>query len=535
MFYHTDLVSVVVIFLNGGTYLEEAIISVLNQNYQNWELILVDDGSIDCSTKIAKEYSSKNPKKIHYLEHENHQNLGMSASRNLGISHAQGEYISFLDADDIWLSCKLEQQVSIMKAYPEVALISGRTRWWYSWTGKPEDKDRDFLQKFDLPLNTVISPPDLLIQFLKDEWASLCDVMVSRSAVKKVGGYEESFRGMYEDQAFHSKLCLRFPVFLSSQCWYLYRQHSQACTAASHNCGQTNLARFRFLTWLEQHLSHSDHPHPSVWRTVQNELWRYRHPYLYRLVHYFKSTMKSLFDLAAPLQRYWPLPLSNRPSPPVGAVRLGQLRRLTPISRQFGYDRGLPIDRYYIENFLNHYSQDIKGRVLEIGDDSYTRQFGGTEVTQRDVLHVKEGNSVATFVGDLTQAEQIPSNAFDCFILTQTLHLVYDFHTALKTIYRILKPGGIVLATVPGISQKCDDEWANYWCWSFTAASGRQLFEECFPADHIRIDTYGNVLAATAFLQGLCAKDLTLAELDYCDSHYELLITVRAVKPEKAE
>ncbi len=217
--------------------------------------------------------------------------------------------------------------------------------------------------------------------------------------------------------------------------------------------------------------------------------------------------------------------------PPVGWVNFGSLRRVTPISREFGYDRGLPVDRYYIENFLAHHSNDIQGRVLEIGDDSYTRQFGGDRVTTRDVLHVKEGNPIATFVGDLTNADHIPSDAFDCFILTQTLHLVYDFRVALKTIYRILKPGGVILATVPGISQISTDEWADYWCWSFTTLSARRLFEEFFPADNVQVETYGNVLSAIAFLEGLSFTELTKEELDHRDRCYELLITIRAVKP----
>jgi SAM-dependent methyltransferase len=218
-------------------------------------------------------------------------------------------------------------------------------------------------------------------------------------------------------------------------------------------------------------------------------------------------------------------------SPGNGSVQFGDLRRVTPISRHFGYDRGLPVDRYYIENFLNRHSSDIKGRVLEIGDDSYTRKFGSDRVTQRDVLHVTEGNPIATFVGDLTNANHIPSDCFDCFVLTQTLHLVYDFRTALSTIHRILKPGGVVLATVPGISHKSIDEWEEYWCWAFTTASCRKLFAEFFPTDHVEVEAFGNVLAAIAFLEGLSFDELTKQELDTRDRSYELLITVRAVKP----
>jgi SAM-dependent methyltransferase len=159
----------------------------------------------------------------------------------------------------------------------------------------------------------------------------------------------------------------------------------------------------------------------------------------------------------------------------MGFINFGSLRRLEPVSRTFGFDRGLPIDRYYIEKFLAQYAADIRGRVLEIGDDSYTRQFGGARVHTRDVLHVEAGNSAATIVGDLADAGHIPSNAFDCLILTQTLHLIYDLGRALQTICRILKPNGVLLATFPGISQTSVDRWADNWCWSDKKVSRTSL------------------------------------------------------------
>ncbi len=243
----------------------------------------------------------------------------------------------------------------------------------------------------------------------------------------------------------------------------------------------------------------------------------------------------TIHSSSSPIPRWkgWLLRLTQR-SPANGQVRFGDLRRVTPISQHFGYDRGLPVDRYYIENFLSLYASDIKGRVLEIGDAAYSTKFGGDQITQQDVMHVSEGNPIATFVGDLTHAEQLPTDSFDCFVLTQTLHLVYDFHSALETIYRVLKPGGVVLATVPGISHKSVDEWQDYWCYSFTTASMEKLFGEFFPADGVEVEAHGNVLAAIAFLEGLSFDELTQQELDYRDRCYELLITIRAVKPVSA-
>ncbi|MHC5825978.1 MAG: methyltransferase domain-containing protein, partial [Nostoc sp.] len=215
----------------------------------------------------------------------------------------------------------------------------------------------------------------------------------------------------------------------------------------------------------------------------------------------------------------------DRYPPSVGKVKFGSLRRVEPISQEFGFDRGDPVDRYYIENFLADYAEDIHGRVLEIKDNSYAQKFGGDRVVKSDVLDVIEGNLEATIIADLTCADQIPSDSFDCFVLTQTLQMIYDTRAALKTIHRILKPGGVVLATFPGISQinNDDDEYNGSWYWSFTTLSAQRLFEEVFPKSNVKVESYGNVLAAISFLQGLAVEELRREELDHRDRHYEVI------------
>jgi SAM-dependent methyltransferase len=217
-------------------------------------------------------------------------------------------------------------------------------------------------------------------------------------------------------------------------------------------------------------------------------------------------------------------------TPPVGSVRFGDLRRVTPVSTCFGYDRGGPVDRYYIDKFLAKNRADIKGRVLEIGDNTYTIHYGGRQVTQSDVLHVNENNAAATFVGDLTDAPHVPSDAFDCVIITQTFHLIYDVKAALRTCYRVLKPGGVLLATVPGISNVDYEEWGSIWMWAFTKRSAQLMLEETFPDATQEIRSEGNVLVASAFLYGLGVGELTKTELETNDPHYQVIITMRAVK-----
>ncbi|MBM3225827.1 MAG: class I SAM-dependent methyltransferase [Candidatus Tectomicrobia bacterium] len=190
------------------------------------------------------------------------------------------------------------------------------------------------------------------------------------------------------------------------------------------------------------------------------------------------------------------------------------------------------MDRYYIEAFLARCADDIAGHVLEIADATYTRRFGGERVLQSDVLHIDPQHPGATITADLTCADQLPSATFDCLIVTQTLQFIYDVRAALRTLYRMLKPGGVLLATCHGISQiaRWDmDHWGEYW--RFTSLSAHRLVTEVFPASHTRVQAHGNVLAATAFLQGLVSTELQQAELDYHDPDYEVLITIRAVKP----
>jgi hypothetical protein len=169
---------------------------------------------------------------------------------------------------------------------------------------------------------------------------------------------------------------------------------------------------------------------------------------------------------------------------------------------------------------------------LEIGDSAYTRKFGGDRVTHSDVLHVVPGNPQATLVGDLATGENIPGDAFNCLILTQLFNVVYDIKGTISNCYRALKPGGVLLATFPGISQisRYDmDRWGDYW--RFTALSARRLFEEVYPTANISVIAYGNVLTALAYLHGLAREELKKEELDYRDPDYEVLIGLKAIRP----
>ncbi len=207
------------------------------------------------------------------------------------------------------------------------------------------------------------------------------------------------------------------------------------------------------------------------------------------------------------------------------------LRRTKSARPLFGFGRGQCIDRYFIEQFLDRNSLKIGGRVLEIGDADYTRRFGGERVAHSDVLHAIEGNPNATIVGDLVSGFGIPDESFDCIILTQTLPFVTDVGAAIKTVWRGLKPGGVVLATVPGISpiSRYDaDRWGDYW--RFTPQGVAKSFGSVFGSNNAEVESHGNVVLATALLQGLVVHEMRPEELTFNDPDFPVVICCRAVK-----
>jgi len=267
------LVSVVIIFLNADRFLREAIESVFAQTYSNWELLLVDDGSTDGSSEIALEYAQSSPARVRYLTHPGGENRGMSASRNLGIKHGRGEHVALLDADDVWLPGKLEKQVAILNEQPEAAMVYGRTEWWYSWTGRPEDARRDFVHELGVADDSLIEPPTLLTGFLVNEGISpcTCSMLVRREVLERVGGFEESFRGLYEDQALCAKICLESTVYASSDCSYRYRQHPDSALSVAARTGQREAARLVFLDWLAAYLSERQADHPELRSVLESQ------------------------------------------------------------------------------------------------------------------------------------------------------------------------------------------------------------------------------------------------------------------------
>lgn len=220
-------------------------------------------------------------------------------------------------------------------------------------------------------------------------------------------------------------------------------------------------------------------------------------------------------------------------TPPVGRVDFGDLRRTRPIGERFGYDRGGPIDRRYIEQFLERHQLDIAGRVLEVGDDGYIRRYGGDRVTRFDVLHVDPDAPGVTILGDVADTSTLPAGAFDCIVFTQTLQYVYDFESALHNLRGSLAPNGVLLLTVPAISHVDLDDRSYAWNYSFARHAVERMTANCFDGCSTSIESRGNVLTVIGFLHGLGVTELTEAELDDHQMEFSLIHTLRVVNGDR--
>ena len=286
-------VSVVIIFLNGEPYIEEAIDSVFAQTESDWELLLVDDGSTDGSSEIARRRAAEAPDRVRYLEHPGHANLGMSASRNLGISEARGRYLAFLDADDIWLPERLEKHLKILDKHPEVGMVYGPTLFWYSWRDLPPGQRhlKDYSADLTLESGRPIPPPRALLRFLESGGGALpgiCSLLVRLDLVRSVGGFEPDFRGVFEDQVFLSKVCMAAPVFVYGEVLDKYRQHPdshchQAIETGEYHPTHPNPARKRYLDWLAAYLDERGVKQGPLIEALAYELEPYQNNWRYTL------------------------------------------------------------------------------------------------------------------------------------------------------------------------------------------------------------------------------------------------------------
>jgi GT2 family glycosyltransferase len=270
--------SCVLIFLDSGPFIDEAVRSVVGLDGSgDWELLLIDDGSTDASTKIARRWAEKDPR-VTYLDHAGHANLGMSASRNAGIAAARGRYIAFLDADDAWLPCLLEHYRRTVAAHPDADVVVGGTIRWHGWTGESPDRAADHLMKLPAaPPGEVIESPALLSAIYGEPGAwrvpAMCSLLIERRALLAVGGMEQQFRGLYEDQVLYTKLAASLRAVIDPRPVALYRQHAtSAVTAAGLPVDRRSEAEERFLEWARDYVAATCGEASAALEVVQRNL-----------------------------------------------------------------------------------------------------------------------------------------------------------------------------------------------------------------------------------------------------------------------
>lgn len=303
-------VSIVTIFRNAPVvFFEEAIASVLAQTENEWELLFVDDGSTDDSTEVARRAAAAHSERMTLLTHPDGGHRGMSASRNLGIEAARGEFVAFLDADDVYLPEKLERQIEVLEAHPEAGVVFGPTVHWWSWTDDPADRERDTVRRLGAPPESLVPAPELVRAYLerRADTPATCGVLVRRAAIAAVGGFDARFPDLYEDQAFFFKLLLVEGAYVEGQAWDRYRRHPEALCEVRIRSGDhaddysVTASRRYFLEWLDDYFKLTSVNDAGLRRLLRRELWPYRHPRLRRASAALRATARGV--LPAPARR----------------------------------------------------------------------------------------------------------------------------------------------------------------------------------------------------------------------------------------
>ena len=523
----SPLVSIVITTYNHAQFLPEAVESALGQIVRPAEVIVVDDGSNDDPGSVVGRYPD-----VRLIRQPNQ---GLAAARNTGWQAAHGRYVVFLDADDRLLPEALGSNLRRFEERPECAFAYGG----YDYI----DANGRYLSS---PAPNLVGE-DAYESLLKGNCIAMhATVMYRRDCLEEARGFDARLP-CCEDYELYLRLARRYPVAAGSEGIAEYRRHTGNM---SRNYPHMLNAMLKVL----RRQSHYTKDNPQWRRALKGGFrnWKsdYAHAQLTQSLTVARasglgqipwSATARVFALAPATfvqvagrrvlasLRSRLIPLRRK------SVRFGDLRRLHPISPNFGFDRGKPVDRRYIEDFLSRNAQDIKGLVLEIADNAYTAGYGGDRVTRSDILDIDPSNPRATLVGDLAEGHNLPSEAFDCIVLTQTLQFVFDVHKAVATLHRMLKPGGVLLATVPGVSSIDRGEWGVSWYWSLSPGALSRLLGGEFGEANVHVTGYGNVLAAVAFLHGLADSELRPTELDTNDPRYPVIVAARAVKRYETE
>jgi glycosyltransferase involved in cell wall biosynthesis/SAM-dependent methyltransferase len=545
-------VSVVITTYNHAAFLDDAIRSVLRQSAPADEIIVVDDGSTDHPDAVVSGYLG-----VRLIRQKNQ---GLAAARNTGLGSAVGDKIIFLDADDRLCQGAIEAGLDCFVRHSEAGFVYGGFQY--------VDAGGGVISK---QICADIGPNPHLT-FLRGNAVGMTGtVLYDRRRLLEAGGFDVTLRRC-EDYDIFLRMSRNHPVANHRQTVAEYRWHGTNMSSNSLEmlrCVQRVLERYRppgrsgpaAVAWRQGQANWRSYYIEEILFGRKAEILLERKPdeprppLMHRIADAVRVspilTARLLMRRAGHLTRRFlkrALPpgvifalkrlLGRRPPPPLGRICFGDFDRTSPISLGFGFDRGTPVDRYYIEAFLAAHSSDIRGRALEVGDAAYCRKFG-TGIVRQDVLHLAADNPIATIVGDLSVPGTLPEGVFDCLVVTQTLHFIYNMHAAVAEMHRALKPGGVLLLTCPGISpvdrgEWGAAEWGATWFWSLTPPAAERMFGAVFGAANVAVEARGNVYAAVCFLEGLVLEELDTSKLKVLDPSYPVIITVRARKPEEA-
>jgi glycosyltransferase involved in cell wall biosynthesis len=525
-------VAVIIATYNQARFLSEAISSILAQTLPADEIVVVDDGSTDDPISIASQYPG--------VTIVRQDNRGRSAARNEGLRNCTSSHVIFLDADDRLLPRAIELGVELAAKHPQCGFIYG---------GHYDINEDGNIRKAQHYYPIVGSAH---LGFLRRNLIRMqATALFRRDVLIEIGAYDEKLERA-EDYDLYLRIAQRYEVATHPGIVAEYRWHGD------NTSGDPIKMLRAILDVLARHERRLDRDASeklalregrAIWRDYYAWLMieaavlgfpslRSFHLLGHAVIASPQTVARNLITWAyrrakgtvpGRLAR-WINKLRSLDRLPVGSIQYGDFRRLSPISTTFGFDRGTPIDRYYIERFLDQHANEVKGTVLEAGDSTYTRRLGGTKVQRSEVLHLDTSNPSATVIGDITDPNVLPPSTFDCILLTSVLHYVFDLKAAVASIYRALKPGGVVLLTVPGVSAVDDGGWGSVLAWSLTAPMAHRLFEDQFDSDKIFVEAFGNVFAATAFLHGIAVEEVKAEELNATDQRYPVVVTVRAVK-----
>lgn len=508
-------VAAVVTAYNHSHFLDKALRSLAAQTRPADRVIVIDDGSTDDPAAVAARHAG--------VELVRQDNAGLAAARNRGLmAAADCDFVVFLDADDALLPRALEFGLRCHAEHPGCGFVYGGHR----------RTDADLY-----PAGPPVYRPlegAAYHALLEGNFVGSCGaVMFDRARLAECGGFDPDVRRC-EDYDAYFRLARRYPVAGHSATVADYRTHP-----ANMSADYVSMAEWATRVQARYRPPDEDAAGLTAFRRGRRRWWRIYAYGVWRsgsLAERWAMTKRSpLASLLAAGVAGLRLVLPERA---YGSMRQAVRRRMRPpghgvpgraepVSRNFGYDRGTPVDRWYIERFLGGHADDIRGRVLEIGDDAYSRRFGH-DIARQDVLHVMPGSPGATIVGDISRPGTLPDEAFDCLVITQTLHLIYDMPAAVGHLRRSLAPGGVLLLTVPGVSSVDPGEWGGTWYWSLTPSALERLLADTFGEGNVSVEAFGNLYAATSFLHGLAVEDIDPSMLAAQDDSYPLVVCARA-------